>query len=152
VWQAYLNGATQDAIAERFGISQARVSQILAEVRASIPDEAVDDLRKVEADRVAMLYAETMKILNSHHPLVSVQRGTVIRDDETGERLEDVGPKIAAINTALRIHERVAKTFGLDAPSKSEVRNVDAVDAEIERLVAQLGSRSEATASGPASG
>jgi hypothetical protein len=140
VWQAYLSGATQDAIAVQFGISQSRVSRIIIAVRESIPPVVLDAIAKVEADRLSMLYEETMKILHGVHPLVSIQRGKVIFApytasgvlgaddlDDNGEPvgakyvpLEDVGPKLAAINTALRIHERIAKTYGLDAPTKVE--------------------------------
>jgi len=120
VWQAYLDGATQDALAERFNIDQSRVSRILAEVRATIPPPVIEDIAQAEADRIAALYAETMRIMRAHHPLVSIQRGTVVRDEETGERLTDDGPVLGAINTALKIHERIAKTYGLEAATKIE--------------------------------
>lgn len=114
VWRAYLNGATQDAIAARYDLSQARVSQILADVRTSIPEPVIADIRQAEADRIAALYEETLTIMRAHHPVISLQRGEVIPG------VEDAGPKLAAINTALKIHERVAKTYGLDAATKME--------------------------------
>jgi transcriptional regulator with XRE-family HTH domain len=114
VWQAYLSGVTQEAIAERFGISQSRVSQLVTEVRASIPEPVIAEIKQAEAERIAMLYTETVAIMRAHHPVVSLQRGEVIPG------LEDAGPKLAAIAMALKIHERVAKTYGTDAAQKIE--------------------------------
>lgn len=114
VWQAYLNGSTQDAIGQQYGLSQSRVSLILAEVRASIPAVVIDDIRAAEADRISALYAETMAIMRAHHPMVSIQRGEIIPG------VEDAGPRLAAIGLALKIHERVAKTYGTDAATKVE--------------------------------
>ena len=34
VWQLYVDGHTQQAIAERFGVSQSRISNIIQEARA----------------------------------------------------------------------------------------------------------------------
>lgn len=126
IWQAFLRGQTQDAIAQRYGLSQPRVSQIIAEVRANIPAPVIADIAQVEADRVAELYAATMEILHASHPLVSLQRGEVVKvtDDEGNSVvLEDAGPKLAAINTGLRIVERVAKAYGTDAATKMETNS-----------------------------
>lgn len=112
IWRAYLDGTTQEAIAQRYGIVQSRVSAIIAEVRASIPAPVLADIMRDEADRVAALYEMTMEIARAHHPVVSLQRGEVIPG------VEDAGPKLAAINTALRIHERIAKAIGSDAAQK----------------------------------
>lgn len=40
IWRQYASGRTQEWIAERHGIDQSRVSQILIEVRKSLPDDA----------------------------------------------------------------------------------------------------------------
>jgi len=112
IWRAYLDGATQEKIAQRYGIVQSRVSAIIAEVRASIPAPVLADIMRDEADRVAALYEMTMEIARAHHPVVSLQRGEVVPG------VEDAGPKLAAINTALRIHERIARAIGSDAAQK----------------------------------
>lgn len=120
IWQACLAGNTQEAIAEMFGLTQARISEIIGDVRASIPAPVIADIAQIEADRIALLYVESMRIMRSSHPLVSMQRGTVVRDEDTGLPFEDDGPRLAAINMALKIHERVAKTYGTDAATKME--------------------------------
>lgn len=44
-----------------------------------------------------------------------------------------------AVDTALRIIDRRCKLLGLDAPVRHEVVTLDAIDAEIRRLTAELG-------------
>lgn len=44
-----------------------------------------------------------------------------------------------AVDTALKIIDRRCKLLGLDAPVRHEVVTLDAVDAEIKRLTAELG-------------
>lgn len=117
IWRGYLDGVSQEALATQHGVSQQRISQIIAEVRASIPAPVIADIMQDEAERVAALYAETMKIMRARHPVVSLQRAEVVTLAD-GTPLEDAGPKLAAINTALRIHERVAKALGTDAATK----------------------------------
>jgi hypothetical protein len=117
IWRAYLDGASQEKIGQRYGISQQQVSRVIAEVRASIPAPVIADIMRDEADRVAALYEMTMEIARAKHPVVSLQRAEVVTLLD-GTPLEDAGPKLAAINTALRIHERIAKALGTDAATK----------------------------------
>jgi hypothetical protein len=120
IWNAHLDGTPQDKIAKKFAVSQQRVSQIIAKKRESLPVVSVQEIKQVEAERIARLYAETMRIMRAEHPLVSITRGTVIEDPDTGQRLLDDGPVLAAIGMALRINERVAKAYGTDAATKVE--------------------------------
>jgi DNA-binding transcriptional regulator LsrR (DeoR family) len=112
IWRAYLDGATQEKIGERYGISQVQVSRIIAEVRASIPAPVMADIMQDEAERIAALYEMTMEIARAHHPVVSLQRGEVVPG------IEDAGPRLAAIGLALKVHERIAKALGTDAAQK----------------------------------
>lgn len=58
--------------------------------------------------------------------------------------LEDAAPVLAAIDRLVKIGESRRKLLDIDPPSKArvEVTNVDSVDADIRRLVAELGARS----------
>lgn len=139
VWQSYLAGATQDQIAAAQGITQSRVSQIITEVRESIPAPVVEEIVAVERDRIARLYQATMEILAARHPLVSLAKGVIVRDED-GAPLEDAGPKLAAINTAMRIHERVSKLYGLDAPERVEAtvtREPTRVELDWQEFIAE---------------
>src|SRR5688500_11698774 len=55
IWRSYLLGRTQEAIAAEHNITQQRVSQILAEVRASIPEDARTDAALVDLERLDLL-------------------------------------------------------------------------------------------------
>lgn len=55
-----------------------------------------------------------------------------------------------AIETALKILDRRAKLLGLDSAIKLEVLTIDALDAQIQRLEAELGRHDLAAADGEA--
>lgn len=55
IWQAYVGGATQEHIAVEHGISQQRVSQIIAEVRQSIPADGRADALLLDLERLDRL-------------------------------------------------------------------------------------------------
>lgn len=86
-----------------------------------IPREAADELRRIEL--------ETLNELQ-----VALRA-----------KLEEK-PSAFLVDSILRIMERRAKMLGIDAPIaiRTEVVTVDAVDAEIQRLEAQLEDRARA--------
>ncbi|MBE4789950.1 sigma factor-like helix-turn-helix DNA-binding protein [Streptomyces caniscabiei] len=95
IWRAYLEGRTQEAIAEEFGVSQQRVSQIISEVRESIPE-----VNRVAA---ALLDLERLDLL-----MTGMMPPALAGD-----------PKATA--AVLRILERRAKALGTDASQPLEV-------------------------------
>lgn len=74
--------------------------------------------------RLDELYAAVMGVFQATH--LKVVAGGVVFDPNTGGLLEDSAPKIQAANTLLRVMERQANLYGLDAPSKvmAQVQNV----------------------------
>lgn len=95
VWRAYVSGRTQDAIAVEHGISQQRVSQILAEVRQSIPADSRADALLLDLERLD-------RVLVAFLPIA-----------ETGDA--------KAAGVVLRVTERRAKALGLDAQEPLQV-------------------------------
>lgn len=95
VWQMYIRMQTQQAIADELGISQSRVSKIIAEVRASIPQQTREEIVQ---ERVEQLRTIGTRVF---------------------EAAEDGDPQ--AINAFLKIQEREAKLLGLDSAIKQEV-------------------------------
>jgi hypothetical protein len=97
----------------------------------------------IMAERARMLdgldedEAKCWAIFGRFHPVVS--GGDLVRD-QNGELLEDVGPKLAALDRVLRIRERRARLLGLDAPARARVEVVgeDALDALIASYTEQL--------------
>jgi hypothetical protein len=74
-------------------------------------------------------------VLRTRHILA--QQGKIVCTDD-GTPLEDDGPTLAAIDRILKIAERRARMLGHDAPVRAKVEVTDAIDADIERLVAEL--------------
>jgi transcriptional regulator with XRE-family HTH domain len=89
VWRAYVGGATQESIAAEHGVSQQRVSQILAEVREVIPADARSDALLLDLERLDRVLAAFMP-------------------------LADAGDAKAA-GVVMRVVERRARALGLDA-------------------------------------
>jgi hypothetical protein len=96
VWQMYaVESRLQEDIALALGISQARVSQIIRAVRASIPQQTKDEVVQERIDQ-----------------LRAVSAAVAARAKETGDKDD--------IMSLLRIQEREAKLLGLDSAQKVE--------------------------------
>ena len=104
----------------------------------AVPVEAVEELRANQAELLDLLERKALRILAKQKPTINM-----------GKRYDDVDDDaqvIQAMNTVLRIEERRARLFNMDVQPKSEAAGDNLVDLEIERLLAKLGSGSEAEA------
>lgn len=107
---------------------------------AAVPVEAVGELRALETQKLdAMERTAWAALMRTYH---LAQHGKIVIDPD-GNPVEDVGPKLAAIDRLLKIAERRARLLGLDAPTRIEARNVSQLDAEIEDLLARVAGRPE---------
>lgn len=106
----------------------------------AIVAEPAQDVRELELARLDVLWKRALKALERHH--VTVSNGRVVYLGDTP--IEDDTQALQAIDRLLKIQERRARLIGLDAPVKHEVRNVSAIDAEIERLLESMGARGQA--------
>ena len=119
IWREYCSGATQEALAEKYEISQTRVSDIVREVRASIPPTDLDALRAQHTEFLAGLTRDAAEIAAMPaKPKYSQGRMMV---DADGAPILDHAEKLAAMKTAVAIGERAAKLLGLDAAQKVDV-------------------------------
>lgn len=122
IWRAYCNGKTQEALAREFGISQSRISQIINEVRASIPEVDKAQAYQRELDFLDTLRGMSMEIAAMPAaPVTAGKDGNVVLDPETGAVVRDYGGKLAAMDRAVKMHERYAKLLGLEAPTKVDM-------------------------------
>jgi len=99
--------------------------------------EPADQVRHLELERLDALAQVAWRVLADRHYAVAAG-GKVALHPETGAPLIDDGPTLAAIDKLLRIQERRAKLLGLDAPTKHEVVTMDAIEAEIAKLRAEM--------------
>lgn len=145
IWQRRLDGADYHQIANEFGITAARVSQILTkaikERRADVADRAAEwALARIERMR-----QQVNSVLNAEHIVIS--HGHIIRRNIGGEwdtesetwiggdweDVTDHDPILRAVDRLLKIDEREAKLLGLDSPTKVETTSynytVNGIDA-----------------------
>lgn len=110
-------GATYQRIADvlEYG-DRSSAHRAVKSALAAIPAPEAAMLREVEGERLDRLIREAFAVLGRDHVHIS-QGGKVVRDDD-GNLIYDDGPKLAAINTLVRLSERRAKLFGLDAPTR----------------------------------
>lgn len=118
IWEDYCAGWTQAGLAEREGLSQQRISEIIAQVRAEIPPPDLDELRQRQVDVLAELQRSAVDIARLP-PAPAYSNGRMMVDDD-GNPIMDYAARINGIRTAAQITERAAKLLGLDAPSKVE--------------------------------
>lgn len=118
IWAAYVGGATQEAIAAEHGISQQRVSQVLAEVRDSIGDAARMDAALLAQERANAL-------------LAAVWPAAMAGDTK-------------AALACLRVVERIARSLGTDAVEPLKVSLEQRLDVETGVVVTALGAAFDA--------
>ena len=102
VFQMRLAGATEYEIAKQLGVSQPAVSHMLTKARAELSKEV-----RLDQDQY-----HTIQL----HDIFSAL--SVIRQKLTSK---DAGEQLAAIDRLNRLHERLARLEGLDAPAKTDV-------------------------------
>lgn len=121
IWRAYCRGATQEALAEKFEISQQRVSQIIREVRDSIDPEERADLVKQETDFLRAAREEVMALWDAEAaPMVAGPRAEIVRD-ENDNVVRDHSGRLAALARAESLTARLHRVLGLDAPAKVDL-------------------------------
>jgi hypothetical protein len=100
--------------------------------------EAADALTVLEDEKLDVLERGMWGIFHRRHVLVS--QGQVMRGED-GNPLMDDDPATRAAGVLLRAFDRRAKLHGLDSPTRvnAKVEVQDELDADIERLVEELG-------------
>lgn len=118
IWSAYVGGSTQEAIAAEHGVSQQRISQVLAEVRESIGDVARMDAALLAQERADALLAAVWPAAMGGDP--------------------------RAVGAALRVLERLAKAAGTDAVEPLRVTLERRLDLEGALIGEALGAALDA--------
>ncbi len=96
VWQMYaVRSMTQQAIAEKLGISQSNVSRIVRDARESIPRQTREEIARERAEQLLAVTEAVMPAALAGEP--------------------------QAIAAVLKLQEREAKLLGLDNPTRTEV-------------------------------
>lgn len=121
IWHRYtVRQQTQEMIAEELNISNQRVSQILADVRAAIPPINRDQLVSQSLELVAYVKQQAMDIVDMAGAPVFVGKDGDIARDEDGNVVRDHSGRLAALKMAMDADNVLAKRLGLDSPTKIE--------------------------------
>lgn len=134
-------GHTYDQIAAELGYRNRALAwrAVQRALYATVAEPAAE-VRALELARLDKMTLAAWEVLERRHVTVSGGKVITVVDDHGVEHpLDDDGPVLQAIDRLLRIQERRARLLGLDAPTRTEVITIDAVEAEIERLTAELG-------------
>ena len=119
IWRDYCAGYTQEALADRYDLSQARVSVILAQVRASIPQTDLDEARRRTVDALAELQTLAVETARAA-PAQAYSNGRPMVNED-GTPILDYAGRLQAVRVATSVTERAAKLLGLDATVKVEL-------------------------------
>lgn len=142
IWRAYLLGSTQSELAKDHGLSQQRVSEIIAQARAEIPETDLSEARKDHLDVMRVLTQTAAEIMEMPLPPAYSNGRPIV--DENGVMVRDVSGRLSALDRIVKMQERVAKVMGLDAPVKADVTVTEqagrkAAEAASEAMVRLMG-------------
>lgn len=118
---------TWSSIADTLGYSNAGHAQQAVKKHAeSIIRPAAEDYRREMDNQLDEMQHAAIEVLERRHYTISNGAPVYIGTTEDEPPLEDDGPVLQAIATILKVQERRAKLWGLDAPTKvqAEVSNV----------------------------
>jgi hypothetical protein len=112
-------GTRFQELADRFGFyDRGEAWRAVQRAKRDVLKPAVDKLIQTESEQLDQLYVMAMEILERNHVMVS--HGRVVYGDD-GEPLLDDGPRLQAIQTALRIRDQYQNLHGLKQPAKTEI-------------------------------
>lgn len=132
-----------DRIATELGFaSKAEAYRACQRVLKETVQEAGEELRQMERERLDRLSEAAWEVLERQH--VTVSNGRII--SLNGEPLPDDGPVLGAIDRLLRISESRRKLEGLDAPSRVSV-DAENLGQEITAILDRLAGTADDSAS-----
>lgn len=139
-------GFTYQRIANEMGMSDRSAARKACEraMAADIRDTADEAKALLLMDLNAAKQA-VWAVLEANHLVIS--DGRVVTLD--GVALPDDEPVLKAVDRLVKINQEIAKIYGAYAPVKSEVITMDAVEAEIRKLEAELGQHGRDEAGAP---
>ena len=121
IWREFISGRTQEFLAEKYGITDGRVSQIIKDVRAAVPPADRGEMLQESLELIREVRAKAMELVEMAGAPVAVGKdGTVLYDPETGELVRDYSLRLKALDTAMKASDVEAKRLGLDSPTRIE--------------------------------
>ena len=125
IWRWFCRGMSQPELAEHFGISQQRVSQIINDVRDSIPLPAREDLLKEETDFLRGMRVELLHVFDRDPmPVTAGADGHIV------EGAEDHSGRLAAASLIERYTKQLHRITGIEASQKIDLNTGEEAAAQ----------------------
>lgn len=148
IWRDYCGGRTQESLARQHGISQARVSQIISQVRASIPEVKREEEVQRSLEMLRELRAGALEVYRLAAAPVTVGKdGDLLYDPEvTGpdgrpSLVRDHTGRLRALETAVKVEQRIGQILGYDAAQKLDMHVEAGERVAAERLAEEARAR-----------
>ena len=132
-YSLYVQGWTQQAIAEKFDSTQRTISDYIRDYRKSLTAEDITQMRERHTAELRQLRASMFELTDAKPaPVTAGKDGDYVRDPETGEPVYDYGLRLSATDRLLKIQARESALHGLDAPTKAHVEQTGTVTYVLE--------------------
>jgi hypothetical protein len=128
-------GWNYDRIAGRMGyVNRSGAQKAVQRAIASSVRETTDEAKALLVADLNAAKQAVWEVLGTHHLVIS--EGRVVKLDD--EPIPDDEPVLRAVDRLVRINQELAKIFGAYAPTRTEVITMDAIEAEIVKLEAEV--------------
>lgn len=121
--------------------------------RKAVERALARDIRESNEEAKALLLLDlnaakqaVWAVLEANHLVIS--DGRVVKLDDTP--IPDDDPVLRAVDRLVKIDQEIAKIYGAYAPTRSEVITMDAIEAEIRKLEAEVGDAGRGQTGAPA--
>lgn len=115
-----VNRWSQSKIAEKYGISQQRVADILAKKRQKLPPLDLEAMRRESLELHQDIQRRALELADMIGAPVFVGKDGAIAYDENGNVVRDYALRLQALEAARKADVDIRKLHGLDAASKVE--------------------------------
>lgn len=147
-WETYCSGVTQTEIARRAGVSQSVVSRALQRVREAIPEQDRHEEVQRSLAMLQRLRAGALEIYEMAAAPVTVGKdGDLLYDPEVKgpdgkfSLVRDYQGKLRAIETAVKVEQRIGQILGYDAAQKLDMHVEAGERVAAERLADEARAR-----------
>jgi predicted transcriptional regulator len=137
-YEMYVAALPIREIAKQLGVTEQTVKNGIERHARNQFKMEVESHRAVEQERLNFIIRQCRILLNETNYIVA-PNGKVAVNPLTGEPLVDHSEKLRVLGQLQKASESLRKLMGLDAPAPKKIEDTPTLDAEIERLVEQLG-------------
>lgn len=125
IWKEVAAGVSRELLAERYSMSVANIHRIVANQRSRIQGPQAVELREDLAAELNAIRDLVAEVLVAEPAPVTTDKGEYIyMPGEDGEKdttrvVRDYKARLDAAKAMVRVHERLSRLLGLDAPTQT---------------------------------